>query len=102
MTEEEIARYRPLVWALATEMVSPALRHDAAQEGLIKVWEVLRDRPTASWGYVRRAVRNRLIDISRRQTFTGHTGRRGKAIDPLRRPHESLEALSANGWEPTA
>lgn len=101
MMGEELEQHRPMVWALVTEIVgNRALHQDAAQEGLIRVWQVLRDRPHASRAYIRRAVRNRLLDISRRQTFTGHTGRRGSPIDPLRRPHGSLDSLRTSGWEP--
>jgi DNA-directed RNA polymerase specialized sigma24 family protein len=101
--EEAILSYRGAAWSIAAEVVrDPSLRADAVQEGLIQVWKVLQARPGVDRTYVYRAIKNRMRDISMRQTFTGYDGDRRRGIDPLRRPHSSTDVMISAGWEPVA
>jgi len=100
--EVQVASFRPVSLAIASEIVyDRSLRDDCVQEALIRAWEILRSQPDASRPYIHKAIKCRIMDISMRQTFTGHTGQRGTLTDPLRRPHNSIDAMLDLGWEPT-
>jgi DNA-directed RNA polymerase specialized sigma subunit, sigma24 homolog len=100
--EALVASYRPVSRAIAAELVyDRSLRDDCVQEALIRVWEILKREPDASRPYIHKSIKRRIMDISMRQTFTGHAGRQGVPVDPLRRPHNSLDEMLALGWEPT-
>lgn len=84
----------PLYYAMAREYVDdPSMWDDCVQEAAIHVWRLkLRglDNPPA---YYHKAARRRIKEVAVRQTWTGHSGKHGKAIDPLRRPHDSLDVI---------
>lgn len=64
---------------------------DLIQEARIHVWLVQQRKPGMSRAFYNKCARTRIAEVSKRQTFTGHTGKRGVPIDPLRRPHDSLD-----------
>jgi DNA-directed RNA polymerase specialized sigma24 family protein len=78
------------------KVFDPSKWDDCEQEARIRVWEILRDRPEVSRGYIARATGRRIAEVSIRGLTTGHSGKRGKSIDPLRRDCISLDALSAD------
>jgi hypothetical protein len=71
------------------------LDDDLIQEARIHVWRVQQSKPGRSNAFYNKCARTRIREVSTRQTFLGHTGRRGYPADPLRRPHDSLD----EGWE---
>lgn len=102
VSEAHVRSFRAVALTMASEIVEDkALFDDAVQEGIIQVWKVLSVKPDATRGYVHKAMRRRIREICVRQTFTGHTGKHNHPIDPLRKPHDSVEALSVDGWEPS-
>lgn len=83
-----------LYYAMAREFVrNPSLWDDCVQEAAIHVWRLQQRGLEHSPGYYHKAARRRIQEVSQRQTWTGHSGRNGKPIDPLRRPHDSLDVL---------
>jgi DNA-directed RNA polymerase specialized sigma24 family protein len=101
--EEQIKTFRSIAGILAAELVRDrSLRADCEQEAMIRVWEILTRQPGASRPYIHKSIKRRIMEVSKRQTWVGHTGRRGVPIDPLRRPHVSMDSLLEAGWEPTA
>lgn len=83
-----------LYYAMARENVDdPNLWDDCVQEAAIHVWRLRQrggDEPDA---YYHQAARRRIKEVARRQTWFGYQGRRGYPIDPLRRPHASLDQI---------
>ena len=98
--ESKVASFRPVARTMAAELVyDRSIRDDCTQEALIRVWEILTRKPDASRPYVHTSMRNRIKEVSSRQTFVGHTGSRGAPVDPLRRPHASIDEMTERGWE---
>lgn len=77
---------------------------DLVQELLIAIWQAAEkadpDQGGATAPWLTQAARWRLNDVVKRHTWTGHTKVRGKAADPLLRPHPSLDDLVADQGEP--
>lgn len=70
---------RPLIEIMASERTKerPDLWEDAVQEGLIRAWRVLTDRPGSDRAYVTAAARRGVGDVLRGRPLTGEEGRRG-------------------------
>lgn len=66
---------------------------DLIQEARIHVWRVQSKKPGRSRAWYNKCARTRIREVAKRQTFTGHSGRRGYPMDPLRRPHDSLDEI---------
>src|SRR5690242_6126383 len=82
-----------LYYAMVAEHVDDkSIWDDCAQEAAIKVWQLER-RGGYAPGQLHRAARRRIHEVATRQTWLGHTGTHGKPIDPLRRSHDSLDAI---------
>lgn len=83
-----------LFYAMARDHVDDRnIWDDCVQEAAIHVWRLKQrgeDHPPA---YYHKAARMRIKEVAMRQTWLGHTGRRGVPIDPLRRPHDSLDFM---------
>jgi DNA-directed RNA polymerase specialized sigma24 family protein len=87
-----------LLYVMAREHVEDSsMIDDCVQEARIKVWQVERAYGSKSPAYMNQVARRRIKEVSKRQTWTGHTGKHGKAIDPIRLPHESLDQLLESG-----
>ena len=98
MTEEQLSAFSPLLWIMAREHVDDRnLHEDCVQEALIRVWQVAERQPRASPQYLRACARRRIQEVAKRQTWLGHTGKHGHPTDPLRRAHDSLDAI--RGWD---
>lgn len=84
----------PLYYAMAAEHVDDrSIWDDCVQEAAIHVWRLQQrglDHPPR---YYHLAARRRIKEVAKRGTWTGHTGRHGRPMDPLRRPHDSLDAM---------
>lgn len=86
-----------LFYRMAKELVyDRALWDDVVQEARIHDWRIRTTRPGMSDRWYHKCARRKISEVSRRQTWTGYVSHRGHPIDPLRRPHESLDQL--NGW----
>jgi hypothetical protein len=84
----------PLYYAMAREHVDdPNLWDDCVQEAAIHVWRLKRRGLEQSDGYYRLAARRRIKEVATRQTWTGYTSQRGRPVDPLRKPHDSLDQI---------
>lgn len=84
----------PLYYAMAKEHVDdPALWDDCVQEAAIHVWRLQQRGEDHPRPYYTKAARQRIKEVATRQTWTGYEGHRGKLIDPLRRPHDSLDQM---------
>lgn len=95
----DLAKLRPLLYAMAREHVdNKALWDDVVQEAMIHVWKLVERNPDHPAAYFHKCARTRIQEASKRQTWTGHTGVRGKLIDPLRRSHWSLDQLTEDGY----
>lgn len=83
-----------LYYAMAREHVNdPGMWDDCVQEAAIHVWKLQErgeDHPPA---WYHKAARRRIQEVAQRQTWTGFQGHRGYPIDPLRRPHSSLDEI---------
>lgn len=83
-----------LYYAMAREHVDdPNLWDDCVQEAAIHVWRLQRrgiDHPPR---YYHLAARRRIKEVAKRGTWTGYTSQQGRPVDPLRRPHSSLDAM---------
>lgn len=67
---------------------------DAAQEGTIRAWEILRDNPSAEPRLVNAAVRNRVRDIARGNPQTGSPRPKG-----AREASTRQSATPLDGWD---
>lgn len=83
-----------LYYAMVKEHVEDrSMWDDCVQEAAIHVWRLQQrgqDHPPA-WYW--KAARRRIKEVATRQTWTGYESKRGHPIDPLRRPHSSLDAM---------
>jgi len=99
----DLTKIRPLLYAMALEHVdNRSLWDDVVQEAMIHVWRLVERDPNHSAAYFHKCARTRIQEVSKRQTWLGHTGTRGVPIDPLRRSHHSLDRLVDDGffsWE---
>lgn len=83
-----------LYYAMAKEFVDDkSMWDDCVQEAAIHVWRLQQRGEDHSPAYYNKAARTRIKEVATRQTWFGHTGRRGVPIDPLRRPHDSLDYM---------
>lgn len=83
-----------MYYAMVAEQVADRnLWDDLVQEAAIHVWRLRRRGGEHTEAYYRKAARMRIRECASRQTWLGHTGRQGVPIDPLRRPHDSLDRI---------
>lgn len=83
-----------LYYAMAREHVDdPNLWDDCVQEAAIHVWRLRNRGLEHPDSYYHQAARRRIREVATRQTWTGYEGRHGRPIDPLRRAHDSLDAI---------
>lgn len=83
-----------LYYAMAKEHVDdPGMWDDCVQEAAIHVWRLQQRGGDHTLAYYHRSARRRIQEVAKRQTWTGHGGKNGKPIDPLRRPHDSLDQM---------
>lgn len=84
----------PLFYAIAKQYVDdPNLWDDCVQEAAIHVWRLRERGEDHAPAYYNKAARLRIREVASRQLFFGHPGRRNYPIDPLRRPHDSLDEI---------
>lgn len=89
-----------LYYAMVKEHVDDRnLWDDCVQEAAIHVWRLQQRGIEHPDSYYHQAARRRIKEVAKRQTWLGHTGQRGPAhpIDPLRRPHDSLDQMAEAG-----
>jgi hypothetical protein len=83
-----------LYYAMVAEHVADtSIWDDCIQEAAIHVWKLQQRGVEQTPAYYHKAARRRIKEVATRQTWTGHSGRHGKAVDPLRRPHDSLDLM---------
>jgi DNA-directed RNA polymerase specialized sigma24 family protein len=89
-----------LLYAMAREHVADRnLWDDCVQEARIHIWKLRRRDVPHSEAYLNKAARNRIREVATRQTWLGHSGRHGYPVDPLRRAHDSLDALRESAMQ---
>jgi DNA-directed RNA polymerase specialized sigma24 family protein len=83
-----------MFYAMAKDYVSDrSLWDDCVQEARIHVWKLRQRGVPRTEAYYNKAARNRIINMGSRQTWLGHSGHHGYPVDPLRRPHDSLDLM---------
>ena len=86
-----------LYYTMAREFVDDRnLWDDCVQEAAIHVWRLHQRGGDHTPAFYHKAARRRIQEVSQRQTWLGHSGKHGKPIDPLRRPHDSLDEMREN------
>jgi hypothetical protein len=83
-----------LFYAMAKQFVDDRnIWDDCVQEAAIHVWRLQQRGVEHPPAYYRKAARLRICEVAKRQTWFGYESHRGHPIDPLRRPHDSLDQI---------
>lgn len=89
-----------MLYAMAREYIEDRnLWDDCVQEARIHLWKLRQRGVPLSEAYSNKAARHRIMEVGRRQTWLGHSGRHGYPVDPLRRAHDSLDALNETAMQ---
>lgn len=90
--------FEPLINAYIYRKVQDrSIWEDCRQEARIIAWRVMQDRPDKPRQYIVTSIKNRINTVSARGSMTGSTCPQGFSVDPLRRSHDSIDALATRG-----
>lgn len=88
-----------LLRKMAAEITADTWMYDdMVQEGRIEAWRVSARYPGKPNGYYMRAARRRMFAVGpRHRPMLGEPSQQGRQTDPIRLPHDSVEAIQEEG-----